>query len=301
VNPLSKTIGVLRHIPFGYRVARAYLANLTKVWNYDSLPARGSQLSSISDTNEYSKLLRAAAEDSATFSRFRSNSAYLKILDHVTYRQALQYRALVDLEDFPQITTEFIGKFSKIGGPLTFPFRDLHGEVSTTFFRYLKVTRDLYGLFELGAAPVISEIGVGYGGQVALINQVFPSATFELYDLPEVHAVTAKFLHEIGVNTGVHYVDGRDPVPVASDLVISNYAFSELAAEVQEQYLTNVILRASSGYLTWNLLSERNLGGMGLSEFLNRVPDSVAFEENPNTYRGNKVVVWGHRRGTSPL
>lgn len=78
-------------------------------------------------------------------------------------------------------------------------------------------------------------------------------------------------------------------------MVISNYAFSELNRDMQNFCLENIIDHTSSGYIMWSLLSYKILGGYSVDELLNRIKGSFVIEEQPLTYKGNCIIVWGVR------
>ena len=78
------------------------------------------------------------------------------------------------------------------------------------------------------------------------------------------------------------------------DLVISNYAFSELNRNVQKLYLENVLQKTSRGYITWNNLSFKKLGGYSLAELLDLLPGSRYRDENPLTAIGNVIITWNN-------
>jgi hypothetical protein len=88
-------------------------------------------------------------------------------------------------------------------------------------------------------------------------------------------------------------VDGRKPVPVEVDLVVSNYAFSELVRPVQDAYLENVILRAKSGYMIWNNLSSKDLDGYSIRQLIRKRPGSKVLKEVPLSSKANRLIVWG--------
>jgi hypothetical protein len=45
--------------------------------------------------------------------------------------------------------------------------------------------------------------------------------------------------------------------------------------------------------MTWNSLSEDNLGGYSLREFSNLLPNSQILEERPKSDKRNAILVWG--------
>ena len=61
---------------------------------------------------------------------------------------------------------------------------------------------------------------------------------------------------------------------------------------MQDRYINNVILNSSRGYITWNPLSQRDLGGYQSAELIKLIPNSQIFPEKPLTYNGNVIIVW---------
>ena len=58
-------------------------------------------------------------------------------------------------------------------------------------------------------------------------------------------------------------------------------------------YLERVVLKAKSGYITWNELSFIELGGLSVGELLEKIPNSFLIKEDPLTYKNNVIIVWG--------
>jgi hypothetical protein len=139
----------------------------------------------------------------------------------------------------------------------------------------------------------IVEIGVGFGGQASLISLLDQPLSYTSYDIPPVLELARKFICELDVPGTFKFIDGRNPKPLRTDLVISNYAFSELNREVQNQYLKNVVLQSPRGYITWNNLSAESLGGYSLAELLRLIPNSQIHPEMPNTAESNAIIIWG--------
>jgi hypothetical protein len=142
----------------------------------------------------------------------------------------------------------------------------------------------------------ISEIGIGFGGQAGLINILDRPTQYSLFDIPPVLELTQKYLRSIDVNGNFEALDGRVPKIIETDLVISNYAFSELNRKIQEEYLKNVILRSKMGYITWNNLSQTQLGGYSLAELIRRIPDSEVIPETPLTAVSNVILTWNRTK-----
>lgn len=259
--------------------------------NVDLLP-KGS---SITDSNRYISYLTLcdlASENEKIFSKFRSYEVMIEVLDHVTYKQGKEY--LNALDNFGGWNTQYgelIRKLDFYGRCKKFNFKNL-GTFSPTMLRYLKVHLEIKNIFGSFAGLRLTEIGVGFGGQAAILGGLNPPLQYNLCDLPEVLKLTKKFLSTNLIDLNCKYIDGRDPIELTSDIVISNYAFSELNRALQSKYLDRVILKSRMGYITWNPLAERDFNGYSLDELLNLIPNAVMQDENPNTFPGNKLITW---------
>ena len=127
-----------------------------------------------------------------------------------------------------------------------------------------------------------------------------PIRRYNLVDLPEVLALAEKFLTTLDANDdAVRYLDGTHLYNDAPcDLVISDYAFSELGKPAQEIYIEKILSKSKAGYVTWDgdFFAEAGLyDGYTLEEFVSFLPkDAIILPENPvTTSTKNRVVVWG--------
>jgi hypothetical protein len=117
-----------------------------------------------------------------------------------------------------------------------------------------------------------------------------------LFDIPEVLALANRFLDVSGTDLRVvDTCDGRIPDTCSSDLLISNYAFSELHREVQEMYWERVVRNSSRGYVTYNHIAPPEAKSLTASEFAARIPGARVLPEFPLTHPANVIVVWGMR------
>ena len=256
-----------------------------------SIDAKGKE-TSISDQNSYVQLCELAVANQGVFSKFRKCLEYRLILEHVTKRFGKRY---LEIALRNSNALEYYGRIkiqNSIGNPVTFRYKNV-SRTSPTTLRYLKVLVDLIELFGPLDNKVISEIGVGFGGQAHAIAVNQNIQKYLLFDLPSVLELNKKFLGAIGNLDKFEFIDGRNPSERNSDLVISNYAFSELNREVQLMYLERVIPKAKMGYITWNELSYKQLGGLSVEELLERIPGSILKPEQPLTYPNNVIIVWG--------
>ncbi len=252
--------------------------------------------SSITDSEiraSYPSLCGSAAYNLEIFKKFRSARVMVEALDHVTVEQGNGYISeILKYTSWSDKFTKVLVQIDKVGRPRKFKFRP-YGTFSPTLLRYLKVYIDLEKNFGQLKNLNIVEIGIGFGGQASLICLLDKPLSYIYYDIPPVLELVQKFTKELNVPGNFTFIDGRNPKPSNPDLVISNYAFSELNRDVQDQYLKNVILPSPRGYITWNNLSAEILGGYTLAELIRLIPNSQIHPEKPNTSDSNAIIVWG--------
>ena len=119
----------------------------------------------------------------------------------------------------------------------------------------------------------------------------------EFFDLPPVLGLVSKYLEchllQSSYTTKMLNTHGGEK---AYDLVISNYAFSELPAIVQRMYIEKVLKKADRGYLTMNsgrVDSVFSKGKLTLEEIRALIPNSRILDEKPCSAPGNYLLVWG--------
>jgi len=118
-----------------------------------------------------------------------------------------------------------------------------------------------------------------------------------MYDLPPVLGLASKYLESHLLQSSyrtktLNTHNGEKEY----DLVISNYAFSELPAIVQRMYIEKVLQKAARGYLTMNsgrVDSVFSKGKMTLEEIQTLISNTRILEEKPCSAPGNYVLVWG--------
>lgn len=252
--------------------------------------------SSITDSEilaSYPSLCGSAARNLEIFKKFRSSKVMYEALDHVSIEQGNAYISeILKYSTWSEKFTKVLVEIDKVGKPRKFRFRP-YGTFSPTLLRYLKVYIDLEKTFGPLKNLNIVEIGIGFGGQASLIGLLDKPLSYTFYDIPPVLELAQKFTNELGVPGNFIFTDGRDPKASNPDLVISNYAFSELNRDVQDRYLKNVVLPSPRGYITWNHLSAETLGGHSLAELIRLIPNSQIHPDRPNFLDSNAIIVWG--------
>jgi hypothetical protein len=266
-------------------------SNRNKEWSAALSKISIEEPSSISDSALYLTACNLALNSEEDFSRFKSEKSYKKILEHTGYRFGRAYLRILK-ERNSKIPRDFIFSQSKIGNPEIFSFKGL-GEVSPSTLRYLKVCSDLDLFFPDWRLRTIIEVGVGYGGQLCALKELGHTKEYVGVDLKQVALLARKYALASGFESGHSFLGFDEPLPSsAGHLFISNYAFSELAPENQAFYIDKFIRTSSSGYVSWNTLSEQTLGGM-TAEDLREIVQGQIVSEDPLTHPGNCLVIWG--------
>jgi hypothetical protein len=229
----------------------------------------------------------ARAADGAGLGAFKRDSAYRAVLEHVSEAQGRAYLEEINAES-PWLVNYFkrFQQNDHYGAPFTFNYD--RRVFSPTTLRYAKVLGDLVRLFGSLDGMDIVEIGGGYGGQCKIVSDVFAFRSYTIIDLAPVGKLQQRYLSTLGVlgwTCGTpERLAGR-----AYDLVISNYALSELCAEGRRFYTDSLLCRCPRGYITWNSPDPFDSFGHPLA--------LQVTDERPQTGRANKIVTWGRRRG----
>lgn len=255
---------------------------------------------SISDEGAYLAFCARAAADSAVFQTFRREPVYVQTLEHVTEQQGREYLRIIR-RDSPHLLTEFLELCranDRFGSPTTCEYPGI-GAISPVTLRYLKVLSDLERHFGDLTDKRVIEIGVGYGGQCSLVLRRWRVRSYVLVDLEPALALARRYLTALGVENGLDFKPPNFLVARDHDLCISNYAFSELARDIQDRYARLAVSSASRGYLTCNFIS--NLHGIDSwsRHELERLHAGAHWlPEQPITYHGNEILVWGDGNGS---
>ncbi len=233
-----------------------------------------------------------AALSCRKFQKFRSSPVYQRVLEHVTKEHGEEY-----LKEIAK-NSELLGQMEAFkrndlyGGPPLSYYSGI-GWVSPTTLRYVKVLADLTNFFGTLDGLKICEIGVGYGGQCRVINARFNPSSYLLIDLKPVLMLAQRYLDSYVLSSTTRYRTMNELESSKSDLVISNYAFSELPREIQEVYMRKVLLKSARGYLTVNDLAPPDFRSYKREELLETIPGSRAIAEIPSMDSRNYVLIWG--------
>jgi hypothetical protein len=120
---------------------------------------------------------------------------------------------------------------------------------SPTTLRYLAQALWIKRQGYLPRHAEIVEIGVGYGG-LAAMNARVSGAKTTFVDLPNVESTALRMLDDIGLGNCARLSDEKDTPPAT--FVISNYAFTELNGDLQEDYFHRYLKPSKHGMIISN-------------------------------------------------
>jgi hypothetical protein len=248
---------------------------------------------SLSDNGAYPLFCHQAAFTPAVFHRFRQHPVYRVILEHVTIEHGRQYLGEIRKSHNIYASLDSLRQNDLVGGPKLSDIDELK-QINTTTLRYVKVLCDLENMFGSLRGTSICEIGVGYGGQCRVIDDYFQPRRYCLVDLRPALNLAEAWLSRFPLQCTISFRTMNELEYTESDLVISNYAFTELPRWIQERYMEKIISRSKRGYITFNRMNPAHFSSFTVEELLARIPGSAVLPESPCTYEGNCLIAWGH-------
>lgn len=210
----------------------------------------GSQ-SSVSGDMPWTRACSALADGALPSDDYRRLLAVKQVVETVGLSDARFYAKRIKQWGEEWLMDPRVRTVDDWGNPIRCP-RLLLGtsrSFSPTTLRYLATALWLKRSGKLSQGARILEIGVGFGGLTA-INGIVSMTHTTLVDLPQVEQAAARMLSETGLS---HCADIKaNSISKPISLVISNYAFTELNAEIQDEYLNRYLRYAEHGMILSN-------------------------------------------------
>jgi phospholipid N-methyltransferase len=247
---------------------------------------------SLSDNENYPNFCLKAANDLLVFENFRQNEIYRQILEHVDIKTGELY-----LDEIIETRPDLINEIDKIkandiyGNPGFYEYKTI-GKICPSTLRYAKVLADLLNHFDSLDGLKIAEIGAGYGGQCRIINAISKPEEYTLVDIKPALLLAQTYLDGYILSSVMRYTTMNELKKEAYDLIISNYAFTELRSDIQDVYLDKIILNSKHGYITYNDITPEDFRSYKKEELVKMLPDAKIFEEKPRTHEKNCIIVW---------
>lgn len=246
--------------------------------------------SSLSDNNIYPSICQLAVDSDDFFLSFKKDERYREILEHTSFSQGTNYFDIIK-RDNPYLL-DSIAEFKRndlFGCPDKYQY-DVIGEISPSTLRYIKILSDLKKLFGNLNGFDIVEIGGGYGGQCKIISDIFKFKSYDILDLKSVSNLINKYLSKLDVKNAKAYPIEDYLCKDKYNLIISNYAFSELNRDVQNGYLDKIINKCDHGYMICNMIN--NFDSFSKDELVGMNKNIKVIEEEPKTHQNNFVIYW---------
>jgi phospholipid N-methyltransferase len=249
-----------------------------------------------SDNGDYVAAVNNAVNNYEAFLQFKRHPAYAGVLEHASYMQGAMCLEAVNRQS-PEMLKD-VEKYQEndlVGG--SSPNEYSIGMLSPSTLRYMKVASDIKILF--GNVDKVAEIGIGYGGQMLVLDRTIQMKEYHLFDLQPVLRLAEKYLEHHILNASYKTTTlNQHRGDVEYDLIVSNYAYSELPKELEIKYIEKVLSKAKRGYLTMNSGLPNSCftnNKLTLAELKELLPKFEVIEEYPNTFPNNYIIVWGHK------
>ncbi len=200
--------------------------------------------------------------------KYDDNVTYM--LEHVTFDIGIQYLNYIFKE--PLLTVSDIIKYCElndtIGGGIKYNYNFI--TTSPSNFRYIFHSHLILShIKRLGLNNLnLVEVGCGYGGLCLALNyfsKVYGITInkYHLVDLGPINQLQKFYLqyHDIYFDLKFHDANyfGKD-IDDNNLFLVSNYCFSEISKQNQEQYITHLIPKVSHGFMAWNHIPTYNFG-----------------------------------------
>ncbi len=289
INKYSPTLDDLNKSM--YRVDKEYRTVTVKEDNMNEYKLPVDKSLSVRDNilKNYLKVCKEASEDNKIFNSFKVKPAYREVLEHLSKRLGLEHLKNIEESNKWLLKIESVWDNDKYGSPETeiFEHDGVEFSASPTTIQYLSVVSNLISIFKSLDGWNIIEIGGGYGGQCKVLQDVFEVNSYDIIDLQEAGMLQSKYLSTLNVKSFRTFLPTITLSENQSyDLVISNYALSEVSQEDQLNYVKNVLLKSKHGYITCN----QKLNGEELLKEKFETFDTLA--DIKGERETNYVIVW---------
>jgi putative sugar O-methyltransferase len=202
-----------------------------------------------------------------TLDNFKRNPAYTYMLEHVDLKQGKEYLELIQKTDITQEEIlDYSSKNDSVGNPVKQTFGNF--SCSPSSLRYIYQAYLIIKHFKTFNQSInIVEVGGGYGGLFLAIEFFARKYNLEIesytiIDLPVIVKFQELYLSKFSPRTPIEFIDSTTfgKSLTKKYFMISNYCFSEIPREIQEQYIRVLIPKVEHGFITWNNIPVYNFG-----------------------------------------
>jgi SAM-dependent methyltransferase len=234
---------------------------------------------------EYTSFVIKAADNDDVFKSFRQNEIYCWVLEHDNLKRGLEnYKYIQKISKLnKREILEILSNIDKFGGPKLITIGDLN-KVSPSSLRYLSIATDINRIFKYKADQELNiiEIGCGYGGQSIALSKLNNIKNYTYVDLKEVNQLIEKYVSMNEVSFKYQTKTLFDDFDDNYDLIVSNYAFSELPRYLQQIAYKKILSKCKNGYMINNsFYFSKKYKFFDKKKLKKLLPSSQFFDENP--------------------
>ena len=228
------------------------------------------------------------------FDEFKQDPRFTTILEHGSKEEGAAYLHLIRRSKAAWMLAprllEAYKENDSLGGAEVHDYGENVGHISVSTLRYIHDAAALYLAFGPLDGWRVAEIGGGYGGLAKVLTDTWHLHSHTIFDIPAAVGLVRRYMKAVSPRspviarsgaslaherregeTGATGADGRDDH--GYDLVVSNFAVSELSDEVQAMYAHKLLLPAKRAFLTLNSPSKeihRILGASNAHQLVTR-------------------------------
>lgn len=231
----------------------------------------------------YLSVCKLAAENDSFFKSFKKDSSYKMILEHCSYSLGKNHLRNIRSKNPKLLENQKFLENDMFGDPEIFDFE--FAKASPTTIQYISVLSNLISELKDLTNYKIVEIGGGYGGQAKIICDYFDIQSYQIIDLPEAALLQNRYIEKAKIQNAQAFSYESFNKEGSYDLVISNYALSEVLEPLQTEYIETILLKSRHGYLTCN----GNINSMHLlnNKFKTKTTSDIEGERSTNF-----IVTW---------
>ena len=199
----------------------------------------------------YAEVCIEAVKNDNVFNKFKSDPRYIAITENVPIENGKIYAQDIQAYDIDSNLIEAFKENDLVGGANIVNYGQPFGNISPSTLRYIQNALDISYFFGEGELDKIVEIGAGYGGLCKTISCLCDFGEYHIYDMKEACELQKKYLSSFDIESNMFYHSEPDELKDI-DLLISNYAYSELGEKLQDLYYNNVIVNSKKVYMILN-------------------------------------------------
>jgi len=203
------------------------------------------------DIDPYAQICKEAVESDSKFQIFKRDPRYTTVLEHVSYEHGREYAETIQQYEIDKDLIESFKENDSIGGANILEFDEPFGMISPSTLRYIQNALDISYFYGEGELNKIVEIGAGYGGLCKTISCLCDFEEYHIYDMNEACKLQEKYLSNFEIEGNLFYHSEPEELNDI-DLLISNYAYSELGENLQDLYYNNVVINSNKVYMILN-------------------------------------------------